>query len=208
MSVQSRRSRRTVRTQRSAKAFARGAWNGVRTTRMRSAAKTASKLLGYLASRSRISNRNAPQSDRSTERFRACWVTHAVSGRLVAPATWTRLVWTSMTKNAYSVRSPAVSTVKQVGGQDTPRLAPQELAPRRAGPPWGRAEAMATQQRSDGRRRDSPPELGEFSLDPQASPPRVVTSYSQDQVANVGCDRRAAARPSGAGGPFSPPQLA
>jgi hypothetical protein len=113
-----------------------------------------------------------------------------------------------MTKNTYSVRSHAVSTVKQVGGQDTPRLAPQELAPRRAGPPWGRAEAMATQQRSDGRRRDSHPELGEFSLDPQASPPRVVTSYSQDQVANVGCDRRSTAGRSVAVGPFPAHQLA
>ena len=33
----------------------------------------------------------------------------------------------------------------------------------------GRAQAMATQQRWDGRRRHSHPELGEFSLDPQAS---------------------------------------
>ena len=56
-----------------------------------------------------------------------------------------------MTKNTYSVRSHAASTVKQVGGEDTPGLAAQELAPRRSGSPWGRAEAMATQQRSDGR---------------------------------------------------------
>ena len=30
------------------------------------------------------------------ERFRACWVTQAESGRLVVPATWTRLVESSM----------------------------------------------------------------------------------------------------------------
>src|SRR6266498_2014004 len=120
---------------------------------------------------------------------------------------WTYLVWTSMTKNTYSVRSHAASTVKQVGGEDTPGLAAQELAPRRSGSPWGRAEAMATQQRSDGRRRDPHPELGEFSLDPQASPSRVLTSYSQDEVANVGCDRRSTADRSVAVGPLPAHQL-
>jgi len=70
---------------------------------------------------------------------------------------------------------------EEVGGEDTPGLAAQELAPRRSGSPWGRAEAMATQQRSDGRRRDPHPELGELSFNPQASPPRVLPSYSQDE---------------------------
>ncbi len=34
--------------------------------------------------------------DAVIERFRACWVTQAESGRLVVPATWTRLVESSM----------------------------------------------------------------------------------------------------------------
>jgi len=63
-----------------------------------------------------------PRSDRSQERLRerlrAFWVTHAVSGCLVAAAAWTCLVQTSMTKHTSSVRSHAVSTVKQVGRQD------------------------------------------------------------------------------------------
>lgn len=66
---------------------------------MPSAAKTASKLLVYLESRSRMRRRNGPRPVRSKERFRACWVTQAEWGCLVAPAMWTRLVWTSITKN-------------------------------------------------------------------------------------------------------------
>jgi len=50
MSVQSRHSRLTVRTHRSAKASALGARTGVRMTSMPSPAKTASKLLVYLES--------------------------------------------------------------------------------------------------------------------------------------------------------------
>lgn len=38
-------------------------------------------------------------SSQVEERFRACWVTQAECGCLVAPAMWTRLVWTSITKN-------------------------------------------------------------------------------------------------------------
>ncbi len=43
-----------------------------------------------LESRSRMMNRT-PRSHSPTARFRACWVTHAESGFLVAPRTWTRL---------------------------------------------------------------------------------------------------------------------
>ena len=48
--MQSRHSRLTVLTQRSAKAFALGAWNGVTIVVLPSAAKTASKLSVYLES--------------------------------------------------------------------------------------------------------------------------------------------------------------
>jgi hypothetical protein len=65
----------TVRTHRSAKAFALGARTGVRTASMPSAAKTASKLLVYLESRSLIRWRNRPHPGRSHERLRAVCVT-------------------------------------------------------------------------------------------------------------------------------------
>jgi hypothetical protein len=55
----------------------------VRIVVMPSAAKTASKLLVNLESRSRIRKRSGGCS----ERFRACWVTHAAFGCRVTPAT-------------------------------------------------------------------------------------------------------------------------
>jgi len=60
MSVPSRHSRRTVRTQRSACAFALGACGGVRTICTPSAVKTASNYPVYFVSRSRIRNRDWP----------------------------------------------------------------------------------------------------------------------------------------------------
>jgi hypothetical protein len=89
----------------------------VTTTQMRSAAKAASKLWGYLASRSRIRSRNGPRSDRSTERFRAVRHPPSGSGRLVALAIWTHLV-ASTTKNTYSAQraQPRRLHGKQVGG--------------------------------------------------------------------------------------------
>lgn len=62
------------------------------------ALNTASKLDVYFESRSLIRNRKVVRSSaRSNERFRACWVTQAESGFLVAPSTRTRLVASSIT---------------------------------------------------------------------------------------------------------------
>jgi hypothetical protein len=81
MSIQSRHSVLTVRTQRSAKALAFGARMGVQMTCVPSERKTSSKLEVYLESRSLIRNRRrVPRSARSYETFLACWVTQAESG--------------------------------------------------------------------------------------------------------------------------------
>jgi hypothetical protein len=69
-------SSRTVRTQRSAIAFARGDLTGVLITSIPSEANTSSKLAVNFASRSRIKNRNDRAcSARSPARLRATWVT-------------------------------------------------------------------------------------------------------------------------------------
>src|SRR4051812_16396214 len=73
---QSRQSERTVRTNRSAIAFARGARIGVLTIWMPSLRKTSSKVPLYLLFRSRMRKRT-PLSEKSRPRFRACWVTHS-----------------------------------------------------------------------------------------------------------------------------------
>src|ERR687897_627024 len=112
MRTWSRHSRRALPTQRSANAFAFGARIGVLTTSRPSVRKTSSKDPQNFESRSR--SRICLSSRRSAiDRFRACWVTHTESGRLVTPAMWTRLVATSMKNRTYSVFSNTVSTVKK-----------------------------------------------------------------------------------------------
>ena len=74
-------SSRTVRTQRSAIAFARGDLTGVLITSISSEANTSSKLAVNFASRSRIKNRNDRAcSARSPARLRATWVTNEPVG--------------------------------------------------------------------------------------------------------------------------------
>ena len=81
----------TLRTKRSANAFARGVRAGVLITWMPSAAKTASNDPPNFESRSRMRNRNAAvRSPRSMTRLRACWVVHAAVGWAVTPSMWTR----------------------------------------------------------------------------------------------------------------------
>ena len=95
ISSQSKHSRRTVPTQRSANAFARGARTGVRTTRTASAVKTASNANENFASRSRRSSVGRPPAASSAHvRSRACWVAHAAVGCAVQPARNTRRVCT------------------------------------------------------------------------------------------------------------------
>src|SRR5262249_17765261 len=88
ISNQSRHSGRTVRTKRSAIAFAFGARTGVFTARMPSPRKTSSKRALYLLSRSRIRKRTL-WSAKSRPRLRACWVTHSPVGFVVQPASQT-----------------------------------------------------------------------------------------------------------------------
>jgi len=137
---------RTVRIQRSAKAFARGDRTGVMMISVPSEENTRSKLAVYLASRSRRRKRNDwPSSARSNERFLPCWATHAESGFLVTPARRTRRLPTSMANSTYSVRRRRVSVVKKSNAR-TPlawaRRNSDHVGPERrgAGPrPWRRS---------------------------------------------------------------------
>src|SRR5438874_13570015 len=72
---QSRQSRRTVPTQRSANAFACGARKGVRMISTPSLRKTSSKARQNLLSRSWIRKRVA-RSESDQASCRACWVVH------------------------------------------------------------------------------------------------------------------------------------
>ena len=81
ISSQSRHSVRTVRTKRSATAFAVGARLGVRTTCRPALRKTASNPPVNVRSRSRMRNRGGSiHSGRVHANWRACWVTHSGMG--------------------------------------------------------------------------------------------------------------------------------
>ena len=90
ISIRSVTSALTVRTQRSAYAFARGLRGGILTTSIPALASTASKAPVNCPARSPIRNRNwLAGSPRSISRFRACRTVHAPSGSAVTPRTCT-----------------------------------------------------------------------------------------------------------------------
>lgn len=82
---------------------------------MPSPANTASKLGAYFESRSLIRNRKLPLPVRSKDRFLPCWATQAESGFLAAPAKWTRLVWSSITKEHVQGPEPDGLDGEEVG---------------------------------------------------------------------------------------------
>ncbi len=97
---------RTVRTKRSASAFARGVRGGIVTVVMPASARTTSKDAVNWPARSRTRNRKpAARSPRSTRRFRICWVVHDPSGRAVTPRTWMVREPTSMAQKQDRRRS-------------------------------------------------------------------------------------------------------
>ena len=110
----SRHSRRALAIQRSAIAFARGAWTGVFTIRTPIAVNTASNAAVNFVSRSRIKNfKPSARPSRFISRLRARWVTHAPVGWAVTPARCTRRVPCSMKNSTYRRRRNTVSTWKK-----------------------------------------------------------------------------------------------
>lgn len=94
--------------------IALGARIGVGMTATSSVRRTSSKDAVNFESWSRIRYRLDCSGERSrTERFLACWVTHAESGCAVTPASVTRRVARSITNRTYITISRMVSTVKK-----------------------------------------------------------------------------------------------
>jgi hypothetical protein len=158
---------------------------------MPSPANTASKLEAYFESRSLIRNRKLPLPVRSKDRFLPCWASQAESGFLVAPAMWTRLVWSSITKNTYRVLSQMDSTVNKSVARIPCAWIAEELPPGRLRPPPSRTEPASAQERADRRRRDPDPELDQLAPNPHAPLSRVLPAHPKDQLPNV--SRRVAA---------------
>lgn len=185
--VQSRHSALTVRTHRSAKAFARGARIGVWMTSTPSVRNTSSNGPEYFESRSWIKNlARVSRSSSAGTKFLACCVTHAESGCAVTPAKWMRLVESSMKNSTYSVFNPDSLHSEEVGSEDAVGLGSQELRLARAASSWSRSQALLAKERPDGRRTDPEPELSKLALDPHAPPPGVLLSQTKDQLADLG----------------------
>src|SRR6266700_6237757 len=197
ISIQSRHSRRTVRTHRSANALAFGAWMGVVMVWMPSAAKTSSKARVNLLSRSRTRNRGAlvpafVSPSRLIESSRARWATHSPFGWSVTPARRTRRVCSSIKNKTYSVLRRTVSTVKK-----STATMPEACARRNARQVTDPAEAPA------GAHCAAAP-LGWWWLPPifrassarpgcAGSPTWILSGQPQDQHNHIAGERRAPA---------------
>ena len=75
-------------------------------------------------------------------------------------------------------------------GDDSIRLSPQELGPRRAGPSRGSTEPCGPQQGADRRRAGSDAELAALALDPDAAPAGVLSGEPEDECTDHRIDRR------------------
>src|SRR5439155_4313168 len=80
---------------------------------------------------------------------------------------------------------------EEVHGQDPPGLRPEELAPRGTGPSWSRRKTSSPEDRADRGGPDPDPELAELALDPDAPPPGVLPAEPNDEVPDLGIQRRA-----------------
>jgi hypothetical protein len=139
---------------------------------------------------SRSRSRICLSSRRSAiDRFRACWVTHTESGRLVTPAMWTRRVATSRKNRTYSVFSNAVSTVKK-SHASTPLPCVRRnslhvgLVRRGAGPRPARRRIRRTVL------APARIQLAELALDPDATPPGILPAETRDEIDRLSIKRR------------------
>src|SRR5918995_208705 len=194
--IRSRHSRRTLPTQRSACAFARGAAIGARMTLIPSERKISSKPAVNLLSRSRIRMRGrCCWSATVMIRLRACCATQAPFGLAVTLARWTRRRLSSMKKSTCRRRSQSVSTVKKSHSTIPGRLLAQEFPPAHARAPRCGLDAVAVEQVPDAARRQRDPEPAQLAMDPFVSPARVLGRQPQDQLSRL-CGPRRPARPS------------
>jgi len=95
---------------------------------------------------------------------------------------------------------------EEVERQDSIGLSPEKLAPRGTPPAWGRAQAVPTEHRSDGRGAHSDAELQQLAPDPEVAPPWVLPGQSDDELYGVPTEWWSA-RPPTAVGPLAPNQL-
>src|SRR6266511_1887248 len=99
-----------------------------------------------------------------------------------------------MKNSTYSVRSHAVSTAKKSHATIPAPAAKQELPPRRTAPVRGRTETGAPQNRPDRCRAHANAELAQLTLNPYASPARILPPETNDQLTYRRIERRTPGR--------------
>jgi hypothetical protein len=159
-----------------------------------SAATTASKPAGSLASRSRTSNRTWPtRSSRPMSRLRACRVPHAPMGCAVTPSTGTRRPATSRT-----TAPPAVAGPRCPRGR-SPRparrcLRPEDLPPAQRRPLGRRFDAGPVEDGPDGAGPDPEAQPAQLTVAATGAPGRVLGGRPHHQRPKLGRHRRATRR--------------
>src|SRR4029450_6302882 len=168
ISSQSRHSARTVRTKRSAQAFACGARIGVWMTSIPSPRKTSSKAPLNLLSWSWIRNRIRSKMPVKL-RLRACWVTQAPVGLVVQPAMWTAAFEFDEEEHVEAAERDRLDG-EEIAGEHAGGLQAEELAPAWARAPWRGPKTVGEQDAPDRARGHSQAELVQLAGDPRAAP--------------------------------------
>jgi hypothetical protein len=91
--------------------------------------------------------------------------------------------------------------VQEIAGEDALGLRGQELGPGRARPSRRGADSGAVEDDPHGAGPDVVAQVGQFTLDAPAAPPRVLPRQPQHQIPNLGCHRWPARPPSRIGPP-------
>jgi len=89
---------------------------------------------------------------------------------------------------------------EEVARERSPALRSEELAPGQSGAPWCGPEAGSAEDPPDRARSDPDPELAELSLDPDASPPRVLPPETDNEIGHLTTQWR----PAGDSSPVGP----
>jgi len=169
ISIRSGHSRRALAIQRSAIAFARGAWTGVLMMRVPAAVRTASDAAVNLVPRSRIKDLiRAAWPSRVIRRLRACWVARSPAGWGGDPGQVHAAGAVLDEGQGVEALEEDGAGVEEVCGQDRGGLAGQGLAPGACGTAGAGARVLEDLPR--GGWREAVAGAGLFAVDALAQP--------------------------------------
>src|SRR6266540_4092298 len=204
---QSRQSRRTVPTQRSANAFAFGARNGVRMISTPSLSKTSSKARLNFALRSWIRKRiglGRSESDQANWRLLRCPAPIRVggaAGEVHAPRAELE------EEEHVQASEPERLNGEEVAGEHRFGMCAQERTPAEPSPGVGRWQAGPPEDLGHRRGRDAHAHTCQLTDDPLVAPTWILASKAQHQLVSLFRYRRPT-RSASSVGPPSPYKLA